>query len=586
MLAHARVLGHVFNPLTVYWCHRADSTLACVVAEVHNTYGQRHRYLLHPDESGAAHTAKEFHVSPFFPVDGAYRLRLPPPGERLALSVRLDRAGGPAFVATVRGTARRADAAGLLRAWLRNPASTLAVSAHIRWHGVRLWLRGLPVRPRPSGPAPQTHPREGTEGNPVSTTHPHRPTPVDAARWPDVARVPAVSPARAATTRALVRRALRGLELRVSTAGGPPAGASGPLLEIADPGAFHARLGRHGLIGFGESYLAREWDSPELVPLLTELAVNAATLVPGPLQRLRRLWAVRQPPAARNTPDDARRNIGHHYDLSNELFALFLDPTLSYSSALFDALPAAEDALPAAQHRKIDRLLDLARVGPGTRLLEIGTGWGELALRAAARGATVHTVTLSEEQLLLARRRIADAGHAGRVTVALADYRQLEGRYDAVVSVEMIEAVGARHWPTYFRVLDRLTAPGGRVALQAIVMPHDRMLASRSTHTWVQKYVFPGGLLPSREALTALTARHTRLTPARDDGFGAHYAETLRLWRERFAARRAQVLALGFDETFLRMWTLYLAYSEAGFRSGYLDVRQLLLTDPRTGGTR
>ncbi|MDT0267482.1 class I SAM-dependent methyltransferase [Streptomyces sp. DSM 44915] len=420
----------------------------------------------------------------------------------------------------------------------------------------------------------------------MSTTTPHHRAAVDAERWPDVARVPAASAARAAVTRALVARAARRLNLRVRTPAGPLPGTGGPLLEVTDPDAFHARLGRHGLIGFGESYLAGEWDSPELVAVLTELAGHAATLVPPPLQRLRRLWAVRQPARARNSPSDARRNIGHHYDLSNELFALFLDPTLSYSSALFPTLPAEADDLRAAQHRKIDRLLDLAEVGPGTRLLEIGTGWGELALRAADRGATVRTVTLSTEQLTLARRRIAQAGHAARVTVELADYRHLTGSYDAVVSVEMIEAVGARHWPTYFRVLDRLTAPGGRVALQAIVMPHDRMLASRATHTWVQKYVFPGGLLPSTRALTTLTARHTRFAVTRHDGFGAHYAETLRLWRERFTARREEALALGFDETFLRMWTFYLAYSEAGFRSRYLDVRQLLLTDPRTGGPR
>ncbi|MCG6500437.1 cyclopropane-fatty-acyl-phospholipid synthase family protein, partial [Kitasatospora sp. A2-31] len=282
-------------------------------------------------------------------------------------------------------------------------------------------------------------------------------------------------------------------------------------------------------------------------------------------------------------PATPRRNIHRHYDLSNELFALFLDPTMTYSSAIFPTAPggapeASWDALPAAQHRKIDRLLDLARVGPGTRLLEIGTGWGELAMRAATRGARVVSLTLSEEQLDLARRRIARAGLDDRAEVRLCDYRAAEGVYDAVVSVEMIEAVGRPFWPDYFATLDRVLAPGGRVALQSISMPHDRMLAGSRTQTWILKYIFPGGRIPSVRAIRETAARHTRLRVTRTDAFGPHYAETLRLWRERFAEQSAQLGGLGFDEVFRRTWEFYLAYCEAGFRTGYLDVHQLLLT--------
>ncbi|MDI3419563.1 class I SAM-dependent methyltransferase [Streptomyces luteolus] len=402
-------------------------------------------------------------------------------------------------------------------------------------------------------------------------------------RWPDVVAVPRVSRPRAAIAEAVVRRALRGLPLQARFAGpgaaGPrTVGRGGPLLEVHDPTAFHARVGAHGLVGFGESYMAREWDAPDLVGALTVLAAHAAELVPAPLQRLRPLWALRQPEAERNTADGSRANISRHYDLSNDLFALFLDDTLSYSSALFRGLPASWDLLAAAQHRKIDRLLDLAGVGEGTRLLEIGTGWGELALRAAARGARVTSLTLSREQRALARERVHAAGLTDRVSIELCDYRDARGTYDAVVSVEMIEAVGAEFWPVYFRALDALLAPGGRVALQAITMPHERMLAARTTFTWIHKYVFPGGLIPSVRAVEESVRDHTGLTVARRDAYGAHYAETLRLWRERFAERSEEVEALGFDETFRRMWTFYLAYSEAGFRSGYLDVQQYLFT--------
>lgn len=317
---------------------------------------------------------------------------------------------------------------------------------------------------------------------------------------------------------------------------------------------------------------------PDLVGVLTVLAQNAADLIPRPLQRLRGMWALRQPDALRNTPDGARANIRRHYDLSNELFALFLDETMTYSSAVFRGFPAEWPLLAAAQQRKIDRLLDLAAVREGTRLLEIGTGWGELAIRAAQRGARVTTLTLSAEQRALANERIRAAGLADRVSVELCDYREATGRYDAVVSVEMIEAVGEEFWPVYFKALDDRLVPGGRAVVQAITMPHERMVASRDTYTWIQKYIFPGGLLPSTEAIEEVTAAHTSLRVAQRDGFGAHYAETLRLWRERFTERADAVAALGFDAVFRRMWTFYLAYSEAGFRSGYLDVQQTLLT--------
>ncbi|MFD4021717.1 cyclopropane-fatty-acyl-phospholipid synthase family protein [Streptomyces sp. SH5] len=404
----------------------------------------------------------------------------------------------------------------------------------------------------------------------------------DPERWPDIVTLPRASRARTAVAERIVRRALGRLPLRARLAGRGDIGLGGPLMDIRDPDAFFRRIGASGLIGFGESYMAGEWDAPDLVAVLTVLADNAADLVPRPLQRLRGIWHLRRPAAQMNTPEGSRDNISHHYDLSNELFALFLDETLSYSSAVFRGFPADHDLLPAAQHRKIDRLLDAAGVTDGTRLLEIGTGWGELALRAAARGARVTTVTLSAEQRELARARIREAGFEDRVEVLLSDYRHVTGDYDAIVSVEMVEAVGEEFWPVYFQTLDRLLAPGGRVALQAITMPDDRLRASRSTYTWISKYIFPGGLLPSTEAVERVTTEYTRLRTTQRVRFGAHYAETLRLWREKFTERAAEVDALGFDAVFRRMWTFYLAYSEAGFRSGYLDVQQLLLTREET----
>ncbi len=426
----------------------------------------------------------------------------------------------------------------------------------------------------------------------ISTRHAASQT-IDACRWPDVAATAcrrahgaaAGRPVRAAIAHALFNAGVAKLPLRVRFPDGRLIGAGAPadpVMVLHRPREFFRRVGASGLIGFGESYMAGDWDSSDLPGLLTVFAANVGNLVPPWQQRLRQL-AVRRPPSAdTQTREGARRNIGRHYDLSNELFALFLDETMTYSSALFataqDGTPVASEPLLAeAQRRKIDRMLDRAGVGPGCRMLEVGTGWGELALRAAARGAHVVTITISREQQALAVRRVAEAGLSGQVSVELRDYRDIRGEFDAICSVEMIEAVGERYWDAYFAALDQHLAPGGRIGLQTITMGHDRMLATRRTYTWIHKYIFPGGLLPSVTAIENSLASSTRLRITARDDFGAHYAETLKIWRERFCSRADEFVRLGFDEVFNRMWTFYLAYSEAGFRSGYIGVSQLTL---------
>jgi cyclopropane-fatty-acyl-phospholipid synthase len=408
------------------------------------------------------------------------------------------------------------------------------------------------------------------------------PAAIDSRRWPAVAKVPAspISAASAVIAERLLRRAAARLPLRLVYPDGTVVGAAdptAPTLVVHQPEALARRIGRYGLIGFGESYMAGEWSSDDLTAVLTVFATSVADLVPRMLQWLRPIAPAFRPRWRGAGRHQARRNIAEHYDLSNDLFAAFLDETMTYSCALFTQLPARvprPDDLAAAQRRKVDRLLDMAEVGRGSRVLEVGTGWGELCIRAAARGAHVRSVTLSAEQQRLARLRVAAAGLCDSVQIDLCDYRDVEGCYDAVVSVEMIEAVGYHSWPRYFATLEQLVRPGGRVAIQAITMPHTRMLASRNTHSWIQKYIFPGGLLPSTRAISGITERHTGLHTVDMTSLRPHYAETLRLWRERFMQQRIELVHLGFDEVFERMWELYLAHSEAGFRSGYLDVYQ------------
>ncbi|HEY1617196.1 MAG TPA: cyclopropane-fatty-acyl-phospholipid synthase family protein [Streptosporangiaceae bacterium] len=411
---------------------------------------------------------------------------------------------------------------------------------------------------------------------------------VDQARWPEVAVVPR-GRFRAAIARRLFLMATAGLPIRVQFPGAPPSGrGSVPVMYLHRPDDFFRRIGAAGLIGFGESYMAGDWDSGDLPGLLTVLAKRVDRLVPRWAQWLRGAYVARPPADWKADESGARRNGHRHYDLSNEMFALFLDETMTYSAALFDSdagavrppgagREAAASCLAQAQRRKIDRLLDAAGVGPGSRVLEIGSGWGELAIRAAARGARVRTITVAAEQRDLARKRVAQAGLTGQVTVELADYREITGEYDAIVSVEMIEAVAERYWPDYFRVLDRLLAPGGRVGIQAITMPHHRMLATRRTQTWILKYIFPGGLIPSVTAIEENLRAHTGLRITGRHEFGPHYAQTLAIWRDRFAAAAAELAELGFDEVFRRMWELYLSYSQAGFASGYLQVSQFVL---------
>jgi cyclopropane-fatty-acyl-phospholipid synthase len=364
--------------------------------------------------------------------------------------------------------------------------------------------------------------------------------------------------------------------------GAPTATGDRPALEIVRPQALFERLAHHPKIGIGEAYAAGDWRAgkdTDLAELLLPFAEQVTSLVPPALARLRRVVDRPIPKAQRNSVTGSRGNIEAHYDLGNDLFEAFLDKTLSYSSALFDdARSWSAQTLEGAQLHKVEAVLDLAQVGPGSQLLEIGTGWGTLALEAARRGARVTTLTLSPAQANLARDRIAAAGLADAVDVRLQDYREVDGSYDAIVSVEMIEAVGEEFWPTYFSVLDQRLAPGGVVAIQAILMSHDRYLATRNSYGWIQKHVFPGGLIPSLRAIEETTGRHTALRVGEVHTFGAHYAETLRRWRTRFDERWPEIASRGLDETFRRTWEFYLAYSEAGFASGYLDVAQLRLT--------
>ena len=423
--------------------------------------------------------------------------------------------------------------------------------------------------------------------------------------WPGLHDV-AKAPIHAAVAKRLTRAAVKKLPITLQFPDGTRWGAGGPVLQIVNPTSFFRRLGTEGLIGFGEawmtgeittrgfdvsrpaaSYTADEVNAAtdELAAVLTVMAKRMSVLIPGSLQKLRKAWQSRTPKEEENTLTGSKENIHRHYDLSNDLFEQFLDETMMYSSAWYEfgEDPAAD--LTKAQIRKIDGILDLARVKPDTHILEIGSGWGALAIRAAGeRGVRVTTLTLSEEQKALADQRIEAAGLSHLIEVRLEDYRAHAathvGQYDAVVSVEMIEAVGEKYWPDYFASIDRMLVPGGRLGLQAITMGHDRLLETRNGYTWVHKYVFPGGILPSLKAIDDVLSSDTSMRVQESRRLGLSYVPTLEQWRHRFNADLTKVADLGFDDTFVRMWNFYLAYSQAGFAAEYLDDWQLGIGRP------
>lgn len=326
-----------------------------------------------------------------------------------------------------------------------------------------------------------------------------------------------------------------------------------------------------GDVGFGESYMAGHWDTPDLVHLLTVLAANQPALERAFYGRAwtRGLLRLRHWLNA-NTRRGSRRNIAAHYDLGNDFYALWLDPTMTYSSALFDG--DRERPLEAAQKAKIGRLLDALDLAPGARILEIGCGWGGFVEAAARAGHRVTGVSLSREQTAYAAERIRRAGLDASVDLRLQDYRDVRERYDGVASIEMFEAVGERYWPAYFRAVRDALVPGGRAAIQAITIADHRFERYRTQSDFIQRHVFPGGMLASPARLAA-EAQAAGLAIAGEHAFGRDYAETLRRWLAAFDAH-AEAIARRFDRTFVRCWRFYLAYCAAGFDTGTTDVHQ------------
>ncbi len=364
-----------------------------------------------------------------------------------------------------------------------------------------------------------------------------------------------------------------------------PDGAS---VVLGEPGAephasvwiendrFFRRLLTHGDMGAGDAYIDGDWRADDLA-LVVDLAFRNQQHAPldSPISRLTNLADTWRHRRRKNTTDGSRRNIYAHYDLGNEFFSLFLDATMAYSSAVF---VAPGDTLETAQIEKFRQWGERLAPRASDHVLEIGSGWGGLAMHLARTyGCRVTSITVSEEQRALAAARVAAAGLGQLVTIELRDYRHIEGQYSRIVSVEMIEAVGREFWPGFFQAIDRALAPGGRVGIQAITMPDGRFDGYARRSDWIQKHIFPGGLLPCLREITAVSAAHTTLGVTHVEDRPLDYARTLHAWRTAFMARIDEVRRMGFDERFIRTWEYYFASCEAGFRTRNLGLLHVML---------
>lgn len=394
--------------------------------------------------------------------------------------------------------------------------------------------------------------------------------------------------------RRLVRRALARIRYgRVTLIEGAERTGSSPEADLsAAPSCeirvmdrrFYSAAAFGGTVGIAEAFMDGLWETDDLPAVIETLTLNlpAARGLDILLRTVRKPLTLTRALATRNTRRGASRNIRAHYDLSNEFFALFLDPTMTYSCAVFER---GDESLEAAQLEKMDRACRKLRLAPSDHLLEIGTGWGAMAIHAARRyGCRVTTTTISDRQHAYAAARIRESGVGDRITLLKTDYRELRGEYDKLVSIEMIEAVGARNLGTYFDACARLLSPAGAALIQAIVIRDQYYEPAARNIDFLKRYIFPGSCLPSVKAMLDAACRRTDLRLWHLEDIGPHYVTTLARWRESFHARLDQVKALGLDERFIRMWDYYLAYCEGVFRARHVGDVQLMFTRPRYRG--
>ncbi len=561
LITSARYFNYVFNPVNFYYCYGTGGETVAIVAEVNNTFGERHLYVLDMPRSETEgyllsyEAEKAFHVSPFNNLEGTYRFYFSSLETGLDIKIDLIRDGERVFDAQLVAKAVALTPWSHARTLLTHPVVPHLSVPRIYWQAFRLSFQ-------------------------KKLTYHQKPVPKSAMTIPSTKPFLLQTICQRIVMSVLNKISQGQLQMslpdgRKRTLGKEDAKPKG-FLDVRDY-HFFPRLVFHGDIGLGEAYMDGDWDSPDLVDLFTVLIQNRSAISDGnwltalPLLIKERLSHI----ARKNSLTGSRKNIYQHYDLGNDFYALFLDDSMTYSCALFQS---PEDSLETAQQRKLDRIIEKADIGRDDHVLEIGCGWGGFAMEAVRQtGCRVTGITISQAQHDLAVERVRQAGLADRIDIQLKDYRHLTGSFDRIVSIEMLEAVGEKYMPGFFQACDRLLKKGGRVVIQTITIPDQRYRVYSRQRDWIQKHIFPGGHLPSLTLISNILTRKTGFIVDHLENVGPHYATTLNHWRNRFTKNEAHVRALGFDTVFIRKWIYYLAVCEAGFANRALGDLQLVL---------
>jgi len=566
LISFAKYFNVIFRPVSFFVCYDESDRCQLVLAEVHNTFRETHLYVLqNPQEQSETlcfKIPKSFHVSPFFDLKGEYKIRFKANAKEIDITIQLTKSEcgeKPVFWARLNGKGQSLNSSTLYRTLLKHPFNAMLNMPRIMRQALTLYVRKkLPVY---SKPIPENE----------LTMRKQRPS------WLARQGMKVFFSFLNKQSAGLITVVLPEGERHIF---GPEGSGQSVNLKVNDY-RFFSLLAKADEIGFGIAYEKGYWGSNNLVQFMDfmlSVTLEHSAQIPWYSRFIKLfylVWNFRN----KNTLHQAQKNISKHYDLSNEMYEKFLDDTMTYSCAIFEH---ENENLKDAQLRKIDRILEKAKLSENHHLLEIGTGWGTLAIRAATRyGCRVTSITLSKEQQQLAKQRIAEAGLSDRIKLLLCDYRKVTGQYDRIVSVEMIEAVGKSYYPAFFRRCDHLLKPEGIAVIQTITIPDQRYDAYSKTTDWMRLFIFPGGLLPSLTALTEVLTKHTSFVIKDVESIGPHYALTLSQWKERFLANREIIKEMGFPESFISRWDYYFSYCQAGFAQHYIDDLQIVLTRPR-----
>ncbi|MBN1545201.1 MAG: DUF1365 family protein, partial [Syntrophaceae bacterium] len=561
LVTSLRHFGRVFNPVSFHYVFDAADSLLCVVAEVNNTFGERHVYVLRHAEGAsggfpARFTApKAFHVSPFNDMQGTYAFAFGNIENELKVRIDLRRGDNLVFAAELEGRRIPLDNTTLLKTVLRHPLQAHLTIARIYREAAKLFfVRKLTYHPKPVPVDPRT----------IGRLHP--------SAWQLLCRRFILSRLGRIDPGTLKMKLPEGRQIVCGHRNALPAAD----LTIYDD-RFFTRTVLGGDIGLGESYTDGEWDSSDVARVFEILILNRDRLANGNFftvalsllcDRIRHLLRA-------NTVLGSRRNIRAHYDLGNDFYQTFLDASMTYSCARF---LSSEETLEDAQINKLRDMIAKAQIGPEDHILEIGCGWGSFAVEAVRQtGCHVTGITVSRAQMEWARERVRLEGMEDYIEISLTDYRHIAGCFDGIVSIEMLEAVGHRRLGTFFGCCERLLKPVGLMALQTITIPDERYEAYRWGMDWIRKHIFPGGHLPSPGTIRRAVAGQTFLTIIGTEEIGPQYARTLREWRSRFLANTSALEALGLGPSFRRKWIYYLASCEAGFTTGATGDLQIVI---------